>query len=226
VLRRFVNSVYTKTRGIDQGLDEELSLAEIVRSVGRRGVERVRGALRGLPSSYLGRRVTIRNPGKLRLGVDTVIGSGVTIDALSKKGVSLGAHVTVDQGAILRGSGVIRNLGEGILIGPRTSIGAFNVILGQGGVRIGADCLLGPSVTVVSENHVYIEPDVPIREQGEVRAETVIGDDVWIGAGAVILGGARIGAGAVIAAGAVVRGEVAPREIVGGVPARRIGVRG
>lgn len=225
MLRRLVNSVYTRTRGIDQGLDEELGINEILRSVGRRAGERARGVLRGFPGTYLGHDVTIRNAHKLRLGADTVIGAGVTIDALSKKGVVLGPHSTVDQGAILRGSGVIRNLGVGILIGPRTSIGAFNVILGQGGVRIGADCLIGPSVTVVSENHVYIQPAVPIREQGEVRAETVIGDDVWIGAGAVILGGAKIGTGAVIAAGAVVRGQVAPREIVGGVPARHLGSR-
>lgn len=225
MLTRFVNSVYTKTRGLDQGLDEGLTGAEIARAVGRRGSERARGLLHGRPSSYLGHGITIRNGGKLRLGTGTVIGAGVTIDALSTKGVVLSAHVTVDQGAILRGSGVIRNLGVGIFVGPRTSIGAFNVILGQGGVRIGADCLLGPSVTVVSENHVYIRPDIPIREQGEVRSETVIGDDVWIGAGAVILGGAQIGAGAVIAAGAVVRGKVAPREIVGGVPARHIGAR-
>lgn len=226
MLTRFVNSVYTRTRGLDQGLDESLTGAEIVRAVGRRGSERIRGALRGRPTSYLGRGVTIRNGSKLRLGADTVIGAGVTIDALSTRGVVLGAHVTVDQGAIMRGSGVIRNLGVGIFVGERTSIGAFNVILGQGGVRIGADCLLGPSVTVVSENHVYIRPDIPIREQGEVRAETVIGDDVWIGAGSVILGGAHIGAGAVIAAGAVVRGQVAPREVVGGVPARHLGARG
>ena len=225
VFRRIIDSAYKRTRGLDQGLDEDLGAEDLARSVGRRVVERMRAGLRGYPSSYFGRSVTLRNRRKLRLGSDTILGHGVTIDALSRKGVVLRDHVTVDQGAILRGSGVIRNLGVGIVIGPRTSIGAFNVLLGQGGIRIGSDCLLGPSVTVVSENHVYVDDSRPIREQGEVRAETVIGDDVWIGAGAVVLGGARIGTGAVIAAGAVVRGEVGPMEIFGGVPARLIGRR-
>ena len=50
----------------------------------------------------------------------------------------------------------------------------------------------------------------------------VIGNDVWIGHGAVILPGARVGDGAVVAAGAVVSRDVAPYTIAGGVPARFI----
>jgi len=51
-------------------------------------------------------------------------------------------------------------------------------------------------------------------------AAVTIGHDVWIGHGATVLPGRAIGHGAVIAAGAVVAGDVAPYEIVGGVPAR------
>jgi phosphonate metabolism protein (transferase hexapeptide repeat family) len=50
----------------------------------------------------------------------------------------------------------------------------------------------------------------------------VIGHDVWIGHGATILAGVTVGTGAVVAAGAVVSKNVAPYEIVGGVPARVI----
>ncbi len=49
-----------------------------------------------------------------------------------------------------------------------------------------------------------------------------VGNDVWIGAGAMVLDGVRIGDGAVIAAGAVVTRDVEPYAIVGGVPARVI----
>ncbi len=49
-----------------------------------------------------------------------------------------------------------------------------------------------------------------------------IGHDVWIGHGATILPGVTVGDGAVIGAGAVVSRDVAPYQIVGGVPARLI----
>lgn len=51
------------------------------------------------------------------------------------------------------------------------------------------------------------------------------GHDVWIGHNAIIMGGVRLGNGAVVAAGAVVTHDVAPYEIVAGVPARHIGWR-
>lgn len=49
-----------------------------------------------------------------------------------------------------------------------------------------------------------------------------LGNDVWIGHGAIVLPGVSIGDGAAIAAGAVVRRDVAPFTVVGGVPARPI----
>jgi phosphonate metabolism protein (transferase hexapeptide repeat family) len=49
-----------------------------------------------------------------------------------------------------------------------------------------------------------------------------IGNDVWIGHGAVVLPGRQIGTGAVIAAGAIVTKDVAPYTIVAGNPARVI----
>ncbi|TMV07739.1 CatB-related O-acetyltransferase [Ruegeria sediminis] len=62
------------------------------------------------------------------------------------------------------------------------------------------------------------DPDHMTGFQPDVR-DTVIGNDVWIGYGALILPGARVGNGAVIGAGAVVRGSVPPYAIVTGNPA-------
>lgn len=50
----------------------------------------------------------------------------------------------------------------------------------------------------------------------------LIGHDVWIGHGAVIMPGVTVGTGAVIGTGAVVTKDVAPYDIVAGIPARRI----
>ena len=54
---------------------------------------------------------------------------------------------------------------------------------------------------------------------------TIIGNDVWIGAGAMVKSGVSIGNGAVIAAGAVVTHDIPAYAIVGGVPAKVIRYR-
>ncbi|BBK29087.1 CatB-related O-acetyltransferase [Staphylococcus arlettae] len=56
----------------------------------------------------------------------------------------------------------------------------------------------------------------------ESPKKTVVGHDVWIGANAIVLDGVQIGTGAIIATGAVVTKDVAPYEIVGGIPAKAI----
>lgn len=55
--------------------------------------------------------------------------------------------------------------------------------------------------------------------------DTVVGNDVWIGAEAMIMPGVRIGHGAVIAARAVVRSDVPDYAVVAGMPAKQVKMR-
>jgi acetyltransferase-like isoleucine patch superfamily enzyme len=64
-----------------------------------------------------------------------------------------------------------------------------------------------------------------IRNQAAVIEEVVIGNDVWVGAGAKILKGSHIGDGAVIGTNAVVTGDIPPNAIAVGIPARVIKYR-
>ncbi|NKS84722.1 hypothetical protein GS571_03705 [Rhodococcus hoagii] len=54
------------------------------------------------------------------------------------------------------------------------------------------------------------------------KGDLVIGNDVWIGAGATVLSGIAIGDGAIVGAGSVVSRDVEPYSIVVGNPARVI----
>jgi acetyltransferase-like isoleucine patch superfamily enzyme len=225
MFRRLIDRAYSASRGMEAGLDSRLGTGELIVFI----TERSLWAMRGIA---LHRRVVFRAPGvrvrgrrNLRLGQRVVLGRGVTLSAVGVSGIELGDRCTIDSDALLRVSGVYRNLGDGIQIGANSAVGARNVILGQGGVSIGANVLIGPGVSIVSENHVTANRDTPIRDQGERRAKVVIHDDVWIGAGAIILAGSVVGRGAVVAAGAVVRGAVADYAIVAGVPARKVSER-
>ncbi len=64
-------------------------------------------------------------------------------------------------------------------------------------------------------------PDTEFLNNRKIR-KTEIGNDVWIGHGAVIQSGVHVGDGAVIGSSAVVTKDVAPYTIVGGVPAKPI----
>lgn len=138
--------------------------------------------------------------------------------------ITLGAGSKVFEFAVIRAVG-----GTGdVIIGERCMINPHCVLYSGSGIRIGNDVALAPGVQIVPANHAYARRDIPIAKQGFLPSKggVVIGDDVWIGANAVLLDGAVIGQGAIIAAGAVVAGAVPEYEIWGGLPARKIGMRG
>lgn len=66
-------------------------------------------------------------------------------------------------------------------------------------------------------------PELSIRPTSLVR--TIIGNDVWIGHGAMIMPGVNVGTGSIVAAGAVVTKDVPNYAIVGGNPAKIIRYR-
>jgi len=65
----------------------------------------------------------------------------------------------------------------------------------------------------------------PKTWENELRGDTVVGNDVWIGMEAVIMPGVTIGDGAIVAARSVVTHDVAPYAIVAGNPARQVRLR-
>jgi serine O-acetyltransferase len=96
-------------------------------------------------------------------------------------------------------------------------------VIGRG-AEFGAGFVLVHSLGVVINGSVRGGRNVRIEHQvtigAEKRQSPVIGDDVFIGAGAKVVGAVRVGAGARVGANAVVVHDVPPGATVVGIPAR------
>lgn len=115
-------------------------------------------------------------------------------------------------------------ISERVSIGENSGIGRNCELYGE--VIIGDNVLMASDVVIYTQNHEYINKNIPIIKQGTTEEKKVIiGNDVWICRRAMIMPGVIVGDGAVIAAGAVVTKNVEPYAIVGGVPAKKIGER-
>lgn len=151
------------------------------------------------------------------VGRDTYVSPGSAVR--EPRRVFLGQHCSIGRNVELHPQG-----GE-IRIGNDCSLRNGCIVYGAGGITIGDDCRIANGVSIVAFNHVFDDPEVPIRTQGITRRGIVIGDDVWIGTRAVILDGVTLGRGSVVGAGAVVTRSFPDRSIIAGVPARTVGER-
>ncbi len=107
-----------------------------------------------------------------------------------------------------------------LVIGERCVIGLRSGIIAHQSVELGDDVWLGQDVFITDGNHGYDDTDQPIGSQKGSVEPVSIGDNSWIGHGAIILAGSRIGRNSIVGAGAVVRGDVPDYSIAAGVPAK------
>jgi len=135
--------------------------------------------------------------------------------------IRLGHHVTIEPLAVLMG-----DLGGELAIGDRTLIGPHAYLQGLGGLRIGADVGVGAGVLMLTAVHGETPPGQPVTA-GPLRYGAIeVGDGCDLGIGSMLLPGARLGPGVQVGAGAVVRGRHRPGEVLAGVPARTLRMRG
>ena len=109
-----------------------------------------------------------------------------------------------------------------VTIGDKVQISPHCLI--QCDIEIGNSVLVATNVAFVGkDDHNSNIPEKTMWDSGRGdNYKTHVGNDVWIGYGAIIMSGVTIGDGAIVAAGSVVTKDVAPCTIVGGNPARFI----
>lgn len=168
------------------------------------------------PRGYIDANATIYHS-DLRLGKHVYIAEGVLIVENEKGGeVSLADKVTIHRYAILEtGQQGHIYLGAGSSIHPGCQLKAYvqPILIGEG-------VMIAANVAIYSYDHGMM-PDVPIRKQALCgKAPVIIGNEVWIGTGAIVLSGVTIGEGAVVGAGSVVTKDIPANAIAVGNPAR------
>ena len=147
----------------------------------------------GLPS-YIGRPVFIKNFKRIFIGKKVRIFPGARIEVIDKK-----SSITFE---------------DNISVGQNLHItSATNLIIGK-------NTTIAENVFITSIEHEYQQINTHIMEQRNIVSDTIIGENCFIGYGAVIQAGTILGKQCVVGANAVVRGHFPDYCVIVGVPAR------
>lgn len=151
------------------------------------------GVVSGVRASYEGTPPVIINEGRISIGERAWF---IGHEATPTLSTSPGASLIIGRRMLLN-SGARIHAHERVVIGDDVRIAAYAYITD-------------------SDSHEVV-PGVPAK-----TAPTTLGNDVWIGRGAVVLPGLTVGDHSVVGAGAVVTRDVPPCTVVAGNPARPI----
>lgn len=170
-----------------------------------------------------GHHVTVRHPHKITIGDNSFIDDYVVLDAKGEedRGISIGEHAIIGRNTVLSCKGGSIRIEDFVNISSNCSL------LSETEISIGKYTFLaGHCYLVAGGNHSFDRTDIPIMFQpSRVKGGISIGEDCWLGAGAVVLDGVSLEKGCVIGAGAVVTQSFPAYTIAVGVPARKSGTR-
>ena len=171
-----------------------------------------------------------------QLGAVRVFRNATINDSVMDDGCSIGDDTTIERCAFENNVAINRRSYVNDSIIGKYSYAGINLTMNY--TKIGRFCSIGRNVDIGGFDHDYHKvttmPEFRMNQllNGGGKIPTVvkhdlcvIGNDVWIAAGAQVLHKVRIGDGAVIGAGAVVTHDVPPYALAVGIPARVIGYR-
>jgi len=148
-------------------------------------------------------------------GYEGKVSVGVRYCLFASAAKSCGRNVFIGRGVVLK------NI-ENLAIGDNVSIHAGCYVDAFGGVEIGDNVSIAHHSSIVSFEHTWEDPVIPIK-YNKIRSTGIhIAADVWIGCGVRVLDGCVIGRRVVVAAGSVAKGDLEGFSLYGGVPVKRL----
>ncbi|MGQ5708304.1 acyltransferase [Lactobacillus sp. PSON] len=165
---------------------------------------------------FIGKHVNITHKHSIYCGKNVKFEAYSEIHGLSTHGLHFKDNVTIGRYTEIRPSSYygVGQIGYGLVMGERSSIGPFGFIGCSGPIKIGKDVMIGPRVSLFAENHNFRDKKVDIKDQGVNNKGITIEDNCWIGSGVIILDGVTIGSGSVIGAGTLVTKDVPKNSII------------
>ena len=172
-------------------------------------------------SVIFGKGLVLRHPGRIVLGDRTAIDDYCLLDAAGDE-----AGMVVGEGSIISRNCVIQCKTAAITIGHSADIGCNVILTANDSISIGNNVLIAGNCYIGGGRYRTDRLDIPMMKQGlYTKGPIVIGDDVWLGAGATVLDGVQIGRGCIVGAGAMVTKDLPEYAIATGVPAKIVKYR-
>lgn len=228
----FINKVTNRILKRNLPISSEMPITYLFGIMFERSIMLIRGFIKGIFFNkkgfplFIGKKTVIKVKGKMLVGNCVSLQDYVYINALSKDGVTLCDNVSIGMRSMIKTSGSLTSVGKGFYMGHDSAMGNDCFVGAAGGVKIGNYVAIGQNVRFHSENHEFHDKNKMICEQGVTNQGIEVGNDVWIGAGAVILDGVKIGNGCVIGANTLVNKDIPEYSIAVGNPVKIIGRRG
>lgn len=179
-----------------------------------------RGVLVLHKKAFIGRNVRIICKNNIDFGYFCSIEDHVSINAIALEKLTIGDNIKIGAYSKIMCTAHMSKMGKGFQIGDNSACGEFCYFGAAGGIKIGAQVIMGQYVSMHAQEHIFDNVELPIMQQGTTESGITVEDDCWIGAKATLLDGTYIGKHSVIAAGSVVKGHFPAYSVIAGVPAK------
>ena len=143
---------------------------------------------------------------------------GNVLEALDDGRLEIGEHTLLEPNCWL-------TIGDGarLEIGAGTFLNMGCMVAVQDRVTIGDHTMFANGCFVSDASHRFDDPDTPVPWQGFTsKGPTTIGSNCWFGVNCVVTSGVTVGDRCVVGANSVVTGDLPPRTIAMGAPARTV----